>query len=266
MEKNEKCFEFLKVPEAPMKPRKIHWTVVSDWGFPLKWQEDVLETCADIVDRAKFTDHTGLVSRFDANFIVSKNRIYKKKGIPVYTGGIPFEIAYLQNKVEPFFTRLVELEFSGVEISDDTIPTIPPEKRIQIIKAAKKEGLEVFTEIGKKFPDAPLVVKEAVDSIKRDIDAGSESVAIENSDLQLLRKKDPKRIIDLARLAGLENIVFEIGPAGWPEIAVWLLKEIGPDINAENLSYDRVFALEGMRRGISRTNEYPFLREKKGKL
>jgi phosphosulfolactate synthase len=266
MEQRKKGLKSLKIAEAPAKPRRSRWTIPSDLSIPLREQEDLLQVMLDIIDRSKFTDHVGLIARLDPNLIIKKNQLYREKGVPTFPGGIPFEIAYLQNKVKSYFQGLFELGFSGVEISEDTIPPIPIKNRMEMIKTAKRIGLEVFTEVGKKFPDAPLVLQEAVDGIKRDIDAGATKVAIENADIVLWKEKAPGNLVKIAELAGIDNIIFEVGPIGWPGLGGWLLREVGSEINVENIDMDQVIRFELMRRGVERSVGYSFLTEKMGKL
>ena len=52
------------------------------------------------------------------------------------------------------------------EIAEDTIPPLPPKERSATIRRAVEVGLEVFTEIGLKYPDKPLdVLSTEIDTI-----------------------------------------------------------------------------------------------------
>jgi len=251
----------LDTPSAPPKPRDQRWTVFSDRCLPLGLQEDVLDVVEDIVDHVKSVDHMGHMERLSVDFIRKKNSLYEARGLSRFPGGIPFEIAYQQGKVTEFFNRLPEIGFNGVEISDDTLPSFPFEERTAIIKQAREIGLEVFTETGKKFGDGPPRPEDIVDCIKNDLDAGSTKVTVENADLLIFLDEDPGAIVKIAEGAGIKDVLFEIGPGGWPQLAVFLFKELGPDINVENLEWDRVIHVESMRRGLHRQVGFSFLTE-----
>ena len=60
---------------------------------------------------------------------------------------------------------------------------------------------------------------------------------------------------------GFDDILFEVGPNGWPDLAVFLLKELGPDINLENMEWDKMIPIESMRRGLHRQIGYTFLHD-----
>lgn len=249
----------ITIPVARSKPRDLRWTVLSDRTIPLGAQKDFLDMAADVLDRAKLSDHTGLIGRFSADFIRKKNAIYKEYGIATYPGGIPFEIAYLEGKAEPFFETLLPLGFAGVEISADTIPPIPRKKRTELIKAAKRLGLEVHTEVGEKLSHEAIKVDHAIESIQGDLDAGAEKVAIENNDLVRLFKHNPDAIVQIVNGVGLANVSFEIGPGGWPEMPGWLISQFGADINVQNIFTDQIVPFEAIRRGLSRSTGFTFL-------
>jgi phosphosulfolactate synthase (CoM biosynthesis protein A) len=78
--------------------------------------------------------------------------------------------------------RLPEFGYTGVEISDDTLPTFPFETRTRTIKRAASFGLEVFSETGKKFGDGPIRPEDVIDCVKNDLDAGSTKVTVENAE------------------------------------------------------------------------------------
>ena len=225
-----------------------------------------MEMVHDIVDRLKNVDHVGLLQRQSAELIARKNAIYREWGIGVFPGGVPFEVAYLQGKAQPFFHRLLELGFSGVEISADCIPPIPARERDRLIREAAGLGLEVFTEVGyKRVGDTlgkdSLAVRTAVEGIQADLDAGATKVTIESNELtNYIATGELERLFTIANEVGLEKIVFEIGAGGKvnTELATWLLDKFGPEINVENIELDRLLHFEAMRRGLSRAGNFQY--------
>lgn len=250
---------FLEIPQPPPKPRSSRWTIMTDLAMPLVQQASFLETVADILDRVKYADHVSLVGRLTPDFFKAKNALYRQHGIATFTGGVPFEIAYLQNKVGEYFEALPGLGFSGVEISTDCIADLARADRDRLIRWAKDAGLETYTELGNKIGDLALDVNAAADCIRADVAAGAVKVAIENESLcHCLKNNQLDAIAGIVAEVGTASIAFEVGPGGWPELPVWLLKEFGPDINVENLQFDRLLAFEGMRRGLHRSIGYTF--------
>jgi len=255
-------FSFLDIPQRPPKPRSLWITVMSDPGLPPGYQQDFLKIAADIIDYAKFIDHPGYMAGYPKELIREKINIYKDYGIPCSPGGIPFEVAVLQGKVEEYFKRLSELGFAGVEISEDVIPQpLKPSERESCIKRAKELGLEVFTELGRKFPDAPLERNEVIESALNDLKAGAKKVVIENSDLVKLRTEDPTFFADILQEVGKEHLVFEAGPGEWPTLAAWMIRTLGPDVNIENVTDQQIITLDAMRRQLHRNIEYAFFNQ-----
>ena len=259
MNKNEYGFPFLEIPSRPPKPRKSWVTVMSDPGLPPGYQRDFLRIAHDIIDYAKFIDHPGYMSGYPLEMIREKIAIYNEFGIPSFPGGIPFEVAALQGKVKEFFARVKELGFKAVEISEDMIPDpLSPSQREAYIYMARDMEIEVFTELGRKFPDAPLERGEVIESALRDLRAGAKKVVIENSDLVNLMVDDPTFFTEVAKEVGKDHLIFEAGPAKWPELAAWMIQTLGPDVNIENITDKEILPLDAMRRQLHRNIGYAF--------
>jgi phosphosulfolactate synthase len=251
-------FDFLTIPTAKPKPRNDRWTVMSDRSMPMKYVDDYLAYNGDLIDEVKFVDFTG-IHRISARTIVEKNKIYKKYNIPTFPGGVAFEISYLQGKVDEFYDRVIDLGFTGMEVSTDSMPELLREERSALIKKGTSMGLQVFTEVGKKFFDEPFPASEMVDCIKADLDAGATKVVIENTELCYYFEHDREQLRKIIEPVGLQNVILEIGRNGWPHVTIWLLREYGPDINVENIEHEKIVTLEGMRRGLQRIVGYEYL-------
>lgn len=254
------AFPFLDVPEAAPKPRNSRWLIVTERGLPLRYQQDLLDLHGDLIDYVKFSEFTGMLRRWSVEQLKSKISLYKARGFPTVPGGIAFEIAYLQKQAERYFDTVKELGFNGVEVSDDSMPELSPKVRTDLIRRGISMGLDVFTEVGKKYGDSPFPIKELIVTSRRDLDAGARKVTVENSELFFyVRDDNPKPVEEMVAAVGLDNLVFEVDPNGWPEVAMWLLKLFGPDINIENIDYERIVTFEGMRRGLSRIGHHHFV-------
>jgi len=259
------AFDFLQRPPRHLKPRTRGITVVSDKAKSLSQTRDLVTTIGEIVDHMKIPDHVGVMWRDSAEFIQEKNAIYNAAGIHTLPGGIPFEVAVVQGKLPQFMARCAELGFKGVEVSEDSID-ITPQDRINAIKTGVKAGLEVFTELGKKFPDQPLNAEEGIETARRDLDAGALMVVVEKTDVALVIKNGTDSIHRLMRGVGPEKLVIECGPgADRFDIAKWLIREFGPDINLENIDAEDAHIIEAMRHGLNRAVDYNYFHAFKGK-
>lgn len=258
-------FDFLVRPSRTQKPRRRGVTVVSDKANSLADAQSFIETIGDIVDHMKIPDHVGVMWRYPADFMRRKNEIYARAGIHTLPGGIPFEVAAVQGKVPQFMKRIAELGFTGVEVSEDSID-ITPRDRVAAIRIARDNGLEVFTELGKKFPDKPLDASEAIDMAKRDLDAGALMVVVEKSDVALAIRNKRDSIHRLMEGVGAEKLIVECGPgADRFDVAKWLIEEFGPDVNLENIDAADAYVIEAMRHGLNRATDYSYFHAFKGK-
>lgn len=252
------ALEFLQIPQ-PDAPSGQRWTIMTDLAMPLAYQESFLETTADILTRVKYAEHVSLIGRLPPSFFQRKNALYGRFGLKTFTGGVPFEVAYLQGKVPQYFEALPKLGFSGVEISTDCIADLARAGRDALIRSARACGLETYTELGNKIGELRLDVEASVDCIQADLAAGATKVAIENESLCFCLKSGTlDSLLRIVERVGLGAVAFEVGPGSWPELAIWLLKQFGPNINVENLQYDRVLQFEAMRRGLHRSIGYTF--------
>ena len=259
------AFEFLERPPRALKPRTSGVTVVSDKAQSLADAASFIETVGDIVDHMKIPDHVGVMWRYSATLIRKKNALYAKAGIDTLPGGIPFEVAAVQGKVPEFMERVTELGFTGVEVSEDSIDLAPGD-RIHAIRQARRCGLAVFTELGKKFPDQPLNAEEAIGMASRDLEAGTHLVVVEKSDVALVIKQGTDTLHRLMHGVGPEHLIVECGPgADRFEIARWLIREFGPDVNLENIDAEDAYIVEAMRYGLNRASDYSYFHAWRGK-
>jgi len=232
---------------------------MSERGMPPAYQRDFLKMNSDILDYVKFVDHPNMIAGYSRELIEEKIGIYREYDIPCFLGGIPFEVAVLQGKVEPFFERVKQLGLQAVEISEDVIPKpLTPVQRRAYIRQATDLGLEVFTELGRKFPDKPLELEEVVTSIQGDLDAGVLKVVIENSEILQLIKDESSLLLDVADAVGKDHLIFEAGPNDWLKTAAWLIRNLGADVNIENVYPEQILTLDAMRRQLNRGTEYAF--------
>ena len=147
--------------------------------------------------------------RVSPDYIKRKNAIYRQGRHRHATGGVVFEMAAVQGKVPELMARTRELGFGAVEVSADCID-FPADYRRAAIRLGVENGLKVFTEIGKKSPDKPLDVKEAVDTAMADIDAGAEMVVIEKSDVELVMRDSTDTLHRVVGAIGPDKVIIEV--------------------------------------------------------
>lgn len=267
MERVDNYFSFLQVPARPPKPRSTGITIVEDVTIGMRATKDVVEHSDELIDYMKIADHAALVARHSKDWLKGKVDYYHANNIKTKPGGVIFEVAVLQNKVELYMERVKDLGFDGVEISDDVLPPMSAKTRAGYIKTAQRFGLEPFTEVGRKDPTTPLKADELIAIIKSDLEAGAKFVTLENSDIAYsLKTGDFKPVEQIARDVGLDQITFEVGPNDWPGLARVLFKTFGPNINVENVLLETLRHVDALRRGMSRIDSFDFLVGRGGRI
>lgn len=259
------AFEFLHVQERSSKPRTIGLTAMNDFGMSTSEIESVIETAGDVIDFAKYKDHAGEIYRCSYEFLSRKNALYRKHGIRTYMGGAPFEIAYLQRKVEPYIARLPELGFDYIKLSNYDMPELPRAERTRLVKQASA-SLGVITVILRKQANGPADINWAVGEALEDLEAGAAFVTFDNKEARLWREHQPKAITQFAEKVGLSRILFEIGTGVDP---AWFVRELGIEVNLENINVmyqNGATMLEMLRRGLHRDVNFAFLREQKAQI
>ena len=260
------AFEFLRLPERSRKPRTTGLTAMNDFGLSLSEIESVIEIAGEVIDFAKYKDHAGEIYRYSREYLVAKNTLYRKHCVRTYMGGAPFEVAYLQGKVDPYLTRVQELGFDYVKMSNYDMPELPRAERTRLIgKASPGIGvITVILRITQESPAAP--VKWAIDEALADLDAGASFVTLDNKEARLWREHEPKALSLFAEKIGLDRILFEAGVGVEP---AWFMNELGVQVNLENINVvypNGATNIEMIRRGLHRDVKFRFIREEKARV
>lgn len=260
------AFDFLPRPPRTQKPRTRGITVVSAKAKSTVETESIVEAVGDIADHVKQSDHVGLMWRDAVELIRGRNAIYAAAGIHTLPGGIPFEVAAVHGRIPQYMDRVAALGFQGVEVSECSLD-LRPEDRIAAIRQGRDRGLEVFTELGKKFPERPLDPAEAVDTARRDLEAGASFIVVEKSDVAIAIERKLDSIHRLVDGVGLERVIVECGPGEDRfRVAKWLIREFGADVNLENIDVSEAHVFEAMRYGLNRAADYSYFQAYKGKM
>jgi phosphosulfolactate synthase len=246
------AFDFLDVSMRAEKPRTTGLTIVRDRMRGTGEQREFLETYSQFVDFVKISNFAPRL--YAETFLRSKIDLYDRFDVPAMFGGILFENAFAQNKVDQLRHYLVEIAAPAVEISNNIIDIGTAEMARHIHDFADA-GLTVFAEWGKKYPDTPLDPEQAASDIRPCIEAGAAFVIIERAEIDLLIGDDTpvdgiERLVRLRDLVGSEFLIFE---AEFQPQMVALLRALGRDVNlGPNIDFEIVKWLEPSRLGISR--------------
>jgi len=116
-----------------------------------------------------------------ANESVSRQKIAvaRKFGVPTTTGGGPFEVAYVQGKLDEYLDLVTDFGFTRIECGEG-FTDISLNAR-EIVKLANDRGLEVQFELGKKHSGAfsEDTVKALIEQGKKWLDAGAIQLVVE---------------------------------------------------------------------------------------
>ena len=227
--------------------------MVLDKGLGLETAESLMNISGDYVDYLKFGWGTSIVH--DREIIKAKVEMYRNHDITPYTGGTLFELAYMADKLDEFFTEAHELGFPAVEISDGST-NISHEYKLDCIRRAKDEGFEVLSEVGKKDPnlDRELTLDERIQNMQEELDAGSSLVIVEaregGKNIGIFDKsgnaKEDEIDEILDKIDG-DKILWE---APNKDQQVFFILKLGNTVNLGNISSDDITSLETLRRGL----------------
>lgn len=249
------------------KPRSAGLTMVIDKGLGLTEITDLLEVNWPFIDFLKISFGTSLL--YSDRLLKEKIELIKGYDIDPYPGGTLFEVAVVQDKINEYFHKAKELGFTALEISDGTID-LPSRLREEAIYKAKSIGFIVLTEVGKKDRQENLSLTEIAKQIEADLSAGVDYIIIEGRESgKGISIYDFNGSIDIDMFTGIIEVV-----QGKEEIIIWeaplkkqqvfLIRELGTNVNFGNIQPGEVLALEALRRGL-RGDTFKFNIPKKGK-
>ena len=247
-----KSFNFL-LNKREEKPRQKGITMVLDKGLGLETGESLMDISGEYVDYLKFGWGTSIVHEQD--IIRKKVEMYKSYNITPYTGGTLFELAYMNNKLEEFFQEAHDLGFEAIEVSDGST-TIAHDKKLECIEAAKKDGFEVLSEVGKKDPelDKKLSLDERIEYMQAELDSGSLLIIVEaregGKDIGIYDKSGNAKEDEIDYILNNFNGDKLLWEAPNKDQQVFFILKLGNDVNLGNVSTDDITSLETLRRGL----------------
>ncbi|MBU4535055.1 MAG: phosphosulfolactate synthase [Euryarchaeota archaeon] len=246
------AFNFL-APKRQKKPRYNGITMVLDKGMGFHTAEDLMKICGDYVDLLKFG--WGTIAIHNRQLIKEKIAMYQEYDVDPYPGGTLFEIALKNEKLPEYFDEADKLGFKTVEISDGST-TIDPAEKSKIIAEAKERGFKVISEVGKKDPseDLKLRLKDRVNLIKMDLDAGADKVLVEAREsgqnigmFDNEGKVKVEKVNYLIKSIPVDKLIWE---APKKNQQIHFILKVGSNVNLGNIAPEEITALETLRLGL----------------
>ncbi|HTF90342.1 MAG TPA: phosphosulfolactate synthase [Planctomycetota bacterium] len=245
-------FEAITHPPLPPKPRSVALTSVMDKGTGPAEAADRIATAGEWIDVVKLGWATARL--MPAAALRRKVEVYSEAGIPSCSGGTFLEIAFAQNRVREFLEGARDLGLAMVEVSNGVHP-MSEEEKLGLIAEARKQGLRVWSEVGKKDPedDARLSLENRVDAILRELDAGAEKVILEARESGTVGiydrtgKPASELIHRIVERVGRDRLVFE---APHKAQQLWMIRTFGRDVNLGNVPFEEALSLATLRTGL----------------
>ncbi|MGA2548140.1 MAG: phosphosulfolactate synthase [Rectinemataceae bacterium] len=233
-------------------PRSVGLSMIIDMGSGLAATKDLLEFAGHYIDIFKLS--SGTMALYPETILREKIKLIKAQGIDVEAGGSHFEVANWKGASSRYFEKLLALGVDIVEIADGHLP-LSDSVRIERIKEAKKMGLKVATEVGKKEPSKNIKAPTILDQYADDIVAGSDYIIIEGKasgmDVGIFDEKGNIIEAELAQIVeGIHNMDHIIWEAPLRSQQQSLILRFGPNVNLGNIFPNEVYPLELMRNGL----------------
>jgi phosphosulfolactate synthase len=238
-----------------------------DPGYDPRTLESHLEQSAHLMASLKISMACWII----ANESATRQKIAAARahGVPVVTGGGPFEVAVAQGQLPAYLDLCAELGVTRIECGEGfTTLTVEPRA---VVNMAHARGLGVQFELGKKH-DGPFTeqsLQAGIDQARAWLDAGAELLIIEAResarDVGMFDREGALRSEFAVRLAdefGLGITVFE---APNKESQFALLRHFGPQVHLCNVRLEEILRVEIFRRGLhSDAFAIPHLRPRAG--
>ena len=262
--------DILELPARSEKPRKVGRTIC---GISLGRGRESIEQVARYVDQVKLYVHNTLMP---ARVIEESIKNYRSLDIDVQMGGVFFEMAALQGKLDAMVQRAKAIGVNVVEV-ENHLGAFSLERLKEEIRKLKGEGFQIVGEVGAKWTedDETRIAqglcdpKKVILAMEQLLGAGADEVVWDAYPLralignQLENEAGQNQIRQVAKAIGQERMVFEVSNArgrGKSMQRAWLVHEFGPDVNVGNAHPGDVSELETIRRGIYYDPAWPYIR------
>jgi phosphosulfolactate synthase len=251
------------LPHAGPSGQAAHARPVDDdrlGGLGTARQADTLNSAGHYVDFAKIA--AGIARFLPRDVLAEKLALYTSHGISASPGGLFAELALSSGRYEDFVSEALEVGFTGLEVSDNLLDLSPRDKAYAIAHA-RKEGLKVFGEVGKKHAvqDDDAFVADVANCLE----AGADWVFLEAAELFVDRVPRLELIQRLRHEFDPERLIYELPVVILPgitrdfkhEMTAWMVREMGTEVNLANIEWDELYTTELVRRGFAGDTSHP---------
>jgi phosphosulfolactate synthase len=241
--------EYLKlIGVADLPPRSSPF----DPGYDPVTLEAHLDQSAHLMSVLKISMACWIVAKEEASR--AKIAAAREHGVPVVTGGGPFEIAVAQNRLDAYLDLCAGMEVTRIECGEGFTQLHCPPR--EIISAAHERGLEVQFELGQKHSGAfeDDTVEELIAQGQRWLDAGAVQLVVEARESAQgvglfdeyggLNRKVADRLAD-AFGHGVASFEAPNKPSQFA-----LLSHFGAEVHLCNIRLEELLRVEIYRRGL----------------
>jgi phosphosulfolactate synthase len=235
----------LGVPELPAR------TSAFDPGYDPGTVISHLEQSGRLLSRLKLSMATWLLA--DESATKAKIAAAKRLGVPLVTGGGPYEIAKERGCLEEYFALCAGLTIERIEAGEGFTKPLPPE---DVIRLAQGFGLEVQVELGEKQGGAftRAVADQLVERGNRWLQAGAKQIVVEGREsaqgiglFDETGRLNTEFAETFVNAWGIATTVFE---APTKRSQFDLLTHFGNQVNLSNVRLEEILRVEIYRRGL----------------
>jgi phosphosulfolactate synthase len=249
-------YHLTQIPERPVKPRDVGFTMAMDKGLSNREVEDFIDSSGEYVDIVKL----GWATSFVTNNLKDKLAIYKDAGIPVYFGGTLFEAFIIRNQFDDYRKLLDKYDLQFAEVSDGSIE-LPHDIKCEYIRKLTDQ-VTVLSEVGSKDEDKIIPPYQWISLMQAELDAGAWKVIGESREagnVGLFRASGEVRsglVQEILTKIPFEKIIWE---APQKSQQVYFIKLIGANVNLGNIAPNEIIPLETIRLGLRGDTFHHFL-------
>ena len=222
------------------------------WTGP-RGVSDLLDCAAAYIDYAKIYAMNALLIPKDT--VAAIVGLYRDAGVTPYAGGILFEHAERTNAVEGYIAHLKSLGIQSLEVSENYL-SLTDDRRRRLIGEFRGHGFRVIYEFGRKNPEEAMDLDHLDEIVTGSFDEGAEHVILEQSEIDVVARDAPDRLVVLKTRPWFDKVFIEADPYRFPRQHVELIRQFGPDVNLANVAAGQALRLEGLRRGVGRAVDY----------
>lgn len=252
-------YDLKDIPERPIKPRNVGFTMAMDKGLSLREVEDFIDSSGQYTDIVKL----GWATSYVTSNLKEKLALYKEAGIPTYFGGTLFEAFIIRDQFEDYRKLLDKFDMPFAEVSDGSIE-IPHDLKCEYIRKLTGQ-VTVLSEVGSKDAEKIIPPYQWISLMQTELEAGAWKVIGESREagnVGLFRASGEVRsglVQEILTKIPFEKIIWE---APQKSQQVYFIKLVGANVNLGNIAPNEILPLETIRLGLRGDTFHHFLNNK----